>query len=81
MQLLVSFWGRAMRQHPMFIKYTREWLHQETGFSKGYLSRVATGKVPLSRSFVERVCFKLREPEENLFITDHSREKTALIKH
>jgi len=56
-----------MPQHPLFIKYTREWLHQQTGFSKGYLSRVATGKLPLSRSFIERVCFKLNQPEEELF--------------
>ncbi len=60
-----------MEQHPLFIKYTRDWLHQRTGFSKGYLSRVATGKVPLSRSFVERVCFKLREPEVELFLPNH----------
>lgn len=59
-----------MEQHPVFIKYTRDWLYQVTGFSKGYLSRVATGKVPLSRSFIERVCFKLNEPEEELFLPD-----------
>ncbi|MBA7616924.1 hypothetical protein ES703_24226 [subsurface metagenome] len=66
-----------MRQHPLFIKYTREWLHQVTGFSKGYLCRVATGKTPLSRSFIERVCFKLNQPKEELFLLDatevHSR--------
>jgi len=60
-----------MAQHPLFIKYTRDWLHQQTGFSKGYLSRVATGKVPLSRSFIERVCFKLGEPEVELFLANH----------
>lgn len=60
-----------MSQHPLFVKYTRDWLHRQTGFSKGYLSRVATGKVPLSRSFVERVCFKLGEPEVDLFLLDH----------
>ncbi len=59
-----------MPQHPLFIKYTRDWLHQQTGFSKGYLSRVATGKVSLSRSFVERVCFRLGEPEAELFQLD-----------
>lgn len=59
-----------MPQHPLFIKYTRDWLHEITGFSKGYLSRVATGKVPLSCSFVERVCFKLQQPEEELFLPD-----------
>ena len=55
-------------QHPLFIKYTRDWLSEVTGFSKGYLCRVATGRVPLSRSFIERVCFKLGEPEEELFL-------------
>jgi len=67
-----------MPQHPIFIKYRRDYLHQVTGFSKGYLCRVATGKAPLSRSFVERVCFRLGEPEENLFLTDHFRERPAL---
>lgn len=57
-------------QHPLFSKYTREWLSEVTGFSKGYLSRVATGKVALSRSFIERVCFKLEEPEAALFLPD-----------
>lgn len=59
-----------MEQHPLFIKYTRDWLSRETGFTKGYLSRLATGKVPLSRSFIERVCFKLNQPEEELFLPD-----------
>jgi len=66
-----------MPQHPMFVKYTRDWLHKQTGFSKGYLSRVATGKVPLSRSFIERVCFKLNQPEEELFLPDGAKESTA----
>jgi len=57
-----------MEQHPLFIKYNREWLHQVTGFSKGYLSRVATGRSQLSRSFIERVCFKLNQTEEELFL-------------
>jgi len=35
-----------MRQHPVFIKYTRDWLHEVTGFSKGYLCRVARGNTP-----------------------------------
>ncbi|MBA7574811.1 hypothetical protein ES708_16626 [subsurface metagenome] len=58
-----------MEQHPLFKKYTRDWLHRVTGYSKGLLSRVATGKVPLNRSFVERVCYKLGLPEEELFLT------------
>jgi len=57
-------------QHPLFIKYTRDWLSEITGFSKGYLCRLSTGRVPLSRSFIERVCFKIGEPEEELFLPD-----------
>jgi len=56
------------QEHPIFQKYRRDWLHKVTGFSKGYLSRVATGKLPLSRAFVERVCFKLGLPESELFL-------------
>jgi len=56
--------------HPLFYKYTRAWLSEVTGYSKGYLSRVATGKITLSRSFVERVCFKLGRLEEALFLPD-----------
>ena len=63
-----------MRQHPVFIKYTRDWLHEVTGYSKGYLCRVARGNTPLSRSFVERVCFKLNQPEAELFFL-------TLLKH
>ena len=59
-------------QHPLFVQYTRDWLHQVTGFSKGYLSRVATGKAPLTPSFIQRVCFNLNQPEEALFLTEGS---------
>ena len=57
-----------MEQHPVFKKYTREWLNELTGYSKIYLSRVASGRVPLSRSFVERLSFTLNEPAEELFL-------------
>jgi len=57
-------------QQPLFIKYKRDWLAKVTGYSKGYLSRVATGRLPLSRSFIERVCFKLNQPESELFLPD-----------
>jgi len=60
------------QEHPIFQKYRRDWLHKVTGFSKGYLSRVATGKLPLSRAFVERVCFKLGLSESELFLPDPS---------
>ena len=59
-----------MEQHPVFKKYTRDWLHESTGYSKIYLSRVASGRVPLSSSFVDRVSFKLKEPAEKLFLLD-----------
>lgn len=57
-------------RHPLFRKFSRAWLHEVTGYSKGYLCRVATGKIPLSRSFIERLCFKLNEPEEELFLAE-----------
>lgn len=55
-------------EQPLFIKYKRDWLSEVTGYSKGYLSRVATGRLPISRSFIERVCFKLNQPEKELFL-------------
>jgi len=66
-----------MPQHPVFIIYTRDWLNEVTGFSKGYLSRLATGKISLSRSFVERVCFKLDRPEAELFLPEATEELSA----
>ncbi|MBA7593742.1 hypothetical protein ES703_00674 [subsurface metagenome] len=59
-----------MAQHPLFIKYKREWLHEVTGFTKNYLCRIATGRAPLTRSFIERVCFSLHQPESELFLPD-----------
>jgi len=43
-------------------------LHQSTGFTKGYLCKIATERVPLTRSFIERVCHKLNQSEEELFL-------------
>jgi len=65
-----------MAQQPLFIMYTRHYLNRQTGFSRGYLSRVATGKLPLSRSFIERVCFKLGESEEKLFLPGSADEES-----
>jgi len=67
------------QQHPLFIRYRRDWLHKVTGYSKGYLSRVATGRISLTRSFIERVCFKLKRPEEELFLPDRE-EEASLVK-
>ncbi|KKM15883.1 hypothetical protein LCGC14_1691560 [marine sediment metagenome] len=61
-------------QDPLFFKYRRDWLQEMTGYSKGYLSRVATGNIPRSRAFVERVCFRLGLPESELFLPS-DREK------
>lgn len=55
---------------PLFVKFSRAWLSQETGYSKGYLCHVATGKIALSRSFIDRVCFRLNESEQELFSLD-----------
>ncbi len=60
------------QEQPIFAKYRRDWLHEQTGYSKGYLCRVATGGAPLSRAFIERVCFNLRLPESELFLPDPS---------
>ena len=52
------------------MKYKRDWLHQVTGYSVGYLCRVATGKIPASRAFIDRVCFKIKQPEAELFLPE-----------
>ena len=67
-----------MEQHPLFIKYTRDWLHQSTGFTKNYLCRIATGRAPLTRSFIERASHKLNRPEEELFLTGHDQSGQCL---
>ena len=69
------------RQHPVFIRYRRDWLAEITGFSKGYLSRVATGRYPLSRSFIERVCFKLKQPEAELFLPNAAEAYSTPSQH
>ena len=54
--------------HPIFFKYTRSWLHELTGYSKGYICRVATGKLPVSRLFMAKAAIALGEPEAALFL-------------
>lgn len=68
------------RQHPVFIKYRRDWLADITGFSKGYLCRIATGRYPLNRSFIERVCFKLGQPEEELFLPNTPASESSQLR-
>ena len=67
-----------MKPRPLFIKYKRDWLHETTGYSKGYLSRVATGKIRLSRAFIERICFKLKQSEKELFSLDTEKSSDKL---
>jgi len=62
------------KRHPVFVMYSRDWLHGVTHYSLRYLCRMATGKVPVSRSFKERACFKLGRPEGELFLVDASEE-------
>lgn len=57
-----------MNQHPIFTKYTRAWLSEITGYTRGHLSRIATGNLPLSRCFIERVSHRLNQPAEDLFL-------------
>ena len=54
-------------QYAVFRKYKRDWLSEVTGYSKGYLCRIATGKTLLTRSFIYRLCSRLNESEEELF--------------
>ncbi len=54
-------------QYLMFLKYTRQWIKAQTGYSPSYLSRVNVGKVKLTRAFSERCAYKLGESEETLF--------------
>jgi cytochrome c556 len=55
---------------PIFEKYNRSYLIKTTGFSRGHLSRIARGKVPLTRSFIAKACFALEEPAKKLFLPE-----------
>lgn len=65
---------RVTIRYPLFTEYKRDWLHEVTGYSTAYLCRIATGKTPLTRAFIERVCFKLKQPEAKLFLPDTDRQ-------
>lgn len=58
------------RRHPLFDIFTRSWITSATGYTLSYLSRVATGKAPITRSFIDRCCFSLNRTEKELFFTD-----------
>lgn len=59
--------GKSEGQYQIFIKYTREYLAQVTGYSKGYLCKIATGKQALPEGFVSACCRWLKESEDDLF--------------
>lgn len=68
-------------QHPVFRKYTREYLSQQTGYSRCYLSKVSTGKMPLTRTFIQMVSYRLGEPEDQLFLVDTAGAAPAGAAH
>ena len=55
------------KQYLIFLKYTREYLSQVTGYSKGTLSRIASGARAPSEVFIGVCCHALKEPQEDLF--------------
>ena len=55
------------RQKAKATLYTRDYLIEVTGYSREYLSRIANGKEPLGQVFIDRCCFTLKEPQEQLF--------------
>lgn len=69
-----------MQQHPLFAIYKRRYLSEVTGYSVGYLCRIATGGQPLSRSFIERVCFKLHQSEGELFLPNAAETTSSIDK-
>ena len=55
------------KQYRMFLKYTREYLAQVTGYSKNYLSRIATGARAPGEVFIGACCHTLKESQDYLF--------------
>ena len=56
-------------RYPLFNQFSRKWLTEVLGYSEGYLCRIATGGKPLSKSFIARRCYRLKETELELFDT------------
>ena len=59
--------GENEGQYLIFLKYTREYLSQVTGYSKGSLCKIATGKQAPSEQFIGTCCHRLQEPQSDLF--------------
>ena len=58
------------QQHPIFLQYRRDYIAKVTGYSLGYLSRMATGKGKVSPGFIARACLALRRNERELFLPE-----------
>jgi len=59
--------GKGEKQYLIFLKYTREYLHQVTGYSKHTLSRIANGSNGPSEVFIGVCCYNLEESQDDLF--------------
>ncbi|MBA7674420.1 hypothetical protein ES703_82634 [subsurface metagenome] len=55
------------RQYLIFMKYQRGYLSKITGYSRGHLSRIATGAKAPSEPFIGVCAYNLKEPAEELF--------------
>ena len=59
--------SKGEKQYLIFLKYTREYLHRVTGYSKHTLSRIATGNGGPSEIFIGVCCHTLKESQDDLF--------------
>ena len=57
----------SKKQYLIYLKYTREYLSRVTGYSKGTLTRMASGAKLPSEAFIGVCCHTLKEPQEYLF--------------
>lgn len=55
------------REYQIFHKYSRKYLSEITGYSRAYISRIASGNKPLGSGFIARCCHTLNETEQYLF--------------
>ena len=55
------------KQYLIFLKYKTEYLCQVTGYSKGTLSRIASGARVPSEVFIGVCCHTLKESQDVLF--------------
>lgn len=58
---------KTQKQYTIFLKYQRGYLSKVTGYSRGHLSRIATGAKSPSEPFIGVCAYNLKEPAEELF--------------